>query len=55
LDISSACCSFPPRFCGRETSVAGPIAVALALVVTAALMQFEQSPRADLYLDSGAW
>jgi len=35
--------------------VAGPIAVALALVVTAALMEFEQSQRTDLYLDWAAW
>ena len=35
--------------------VAGPIAVALALVVTAALMEFKQSQRTDLYLDSAAW
>src|SRR5215470_3644109 len=39
----------------RNLFVAGPIAVALALVVTAALMEFEHSTRTDLYLDTAAW
>jgi hypothetical protein len=39
----------------RNLLVAAPIGVALALVITAALMDFEQSPRTDLYLDSIAW
>ena len=39
----------------RNLLVAAPIAVAIALVVTAALLDFERSPRTDLYLDSAAW
>lgn len=39
----------------RNLFVAGPIAVAIGLVVTAALLDFEQSPRTDLYLDSTTW
>lgn len=39
----------------RNILVAAPIAVAIALVVTAALLDFERSPRTDLYLDSAAW
>ena len=39
----------------RNLLVAAPIAVAIALVVTAALLDFERSPRTDLYLDSTAW
>jgi hypothetical protein len=39
----------------RSPLVAVPIGIAIALVVTAALMDFEQSPRTDLYLDSAAW
>ena len=38
----------------RNLFVAGPIAIAIALVVTAALLELEQSPRTDLYLDSAA-
>jgi Ion channel len=37
----------------RNLLVTAPIAV--ALLVTAALLEFEQSPRTDLYLDSAAW
>jgi hypothetical protein len=39
----------------RTPLVAAPIGIAIALVVTAALMDFERSPRTDLYLDSTAW
>jgi hypothetical protein len=39
----------------RNLLVAAPIAVAIALVLTAALLDFEQSPRTDLYLDCAAW
>ena len=39
----------------RNPFVAGPIAVAMALVVTAALLDFEWSTRTDLYLDLAAW
>jgi hypothetical protein len=39
----------------RNLLVAAPIGVAIALVVTAALLDFEQSPRTDLYLDCTAW
>ena len=39
----------------RNLYVAGPIAIAIALVVAAALLDFEQSARTDLYLDSTAW
>jgi hypothetical protein len=39
----------------RNFLVAAPIAVAIALVVAAALLDFERSPRTDLYLDSTAW
>jgi Ion channel len=39
----------------RNFLVAAPIGVAIALVVTAALLDFERSPRTDLYLDSTAW
>jgi hypothetical protein len=39
----------------RNLLVAAPIAVALALVIAAALLDFEQSTRTDLYLDSTAW
>jgi hypothetical protein len=39
----------------RNLLVATPIAVAIALVLAAALLEFEGSPRTDLYLDSTAW
>lgn len=39
----------------RNLLVAAPIAVAIALVVTAALLDIARSPRSDLYLDSAAW
>src|SRR6516164_3176747 len=39
----------------RNLLVAAPIGVAIALVVTAALLDFERTPRTDLYLDSSAW
>jgi hypothetical protein len=39
----------------RNPLIAIPIAVAIALVITAALLDFERSPRTDLYLDSTAW
>src|ERR1700739_2098006 len=39
----------------RNLLVAIPIAVTIALVVTAALLDFEQSPRTDLYIDCAAW
>ena len=39
----------------RNPLVAAPIVVAIALVVTAALQDFAQSPRTDLILDSSAW
>src|SRR5580698_2524813 len=39
----------------RNFLVAAPIAVAIALVVTASLLDFEHSPRTDLYLDCTAW
>lgn len=39
----------------RNFLVAVPIGIAIALVVTAALLDFEESPRTDLYLDSTAW
>lgn len=39
----------------RSLLIAAPIGVAIALVVTAALLDFERSPRTDLYLDSTAW
>lgn len=39
----------------RNFLIAAPIGVAIALVVTAALLDFEKSPRTDLYLDSTAW
>jgi hypothetical protein len=39
----------------RNFLVAAPIAVASALVVMAALLDFEKSPRTDLYLDCAAW
>src|SRR6516165_11307034 len=39
----------------RNLLVAAPIAVAIAIVVTAALMDFERTPRTDLHLDSAAW
>lgn len=39
----------------RNFLVAAPIAVAIAIVVVAALLDFERSPRTDLYLDSVAW
>ena len=39
----------------RNFLVAAPIAIAIALVIMAALLDFEQSPRTDLYLDSSAW
>lgn len=35
----------------RTPLVAAPIGIAIALVVTAALMDFERSPRTDVYLD----
>jgi hypothetical protein len=39
----------------RNPLVAAPIGIAIALVVTAALLDFERSPRTDLYVDSVAW
>lgn len=39
----------------RNLLIAAPIGVAIALVVTAALLDFEHSPRTDLYLDCTAW
>jgi hypothetical protein len=39
----------------RNFIVAAPILVAIGLVVTAALLEFERSPRTDLYLDSATW
>jgi Ion channel len=39
----------------RNPFIAVPIGIAIAIVVTAALMDFERSPRSDLYLDSMAW
>jgi hypothetical protein len=39
----------------RSLFVAGSIAVAMALVVAAALLDFEWSTRTELYLDSAAW
>ena len=39
----------------RNLFIAVPIAVAIGLVVTAALLEFERSSRTDLYLDSAAW
>src|SRR6188508_2930588 len=39
----------------RTLLVAAPIAVAIALVLTAAILEFKGSPRTDLYLDSTAW
>jgi hypothetical protein len=39
----------------RNLLVAAPIAVAIVLVVTAALLDFERSPRTDLHLDAAAW
>jgi hypothetical protein len=39
----------------RNPFVAAPIGIAIAMVVTAALLDFERSPRTDLYLDSSAW
>src|ERR1700749_4997130 len=39
----------------RNPLVAAPIAIAIGLVVTAALLDFERSPRTDLYVDSVAW
>ena len=39
----------------RNLLVAAAISVAIALVVTAALLDVERSPRSELYLDSAAW
>jgi hypothetical protein len=39
----------------RNFLIAVPIGIAIALVVTAALLDFKQSPRTDLYLDVTAW
>jgi Ion channel len=39
----------------RNLLVAAPIGIAIALVVTGALLDFERSSRTDLYLDSTAW
>src|ERR1700741_1020245 len=39
----------------REPLVSVPMVVAIGLVVAAALLEFEGSPRTDLYLDSAAW
>jgi hypothetical protein len=39
----------------RNFLIAVPIGIAMALVFTAALLDFERSPRTDLYLDSTAW
>src|SRR5215469_1222290 len=39
----------------RNLFVAVPILVAIALVVTAALLEFARSPLTDMYLDSAAW
>ena len=39
----------------RNLFAAGPIALAIALVVAAALLNVDQSSRIDFYLDSAAW
>lgn len=39
----------------RNLLIAVPIAIAVALVATAALLDFERSPRTDFYLDSASW
>jgi hypothetical protein len=39
----------------RNLLVAATIGIAITLVVAAALLDFEHSPRSDLYLDSTAW
>jgi hypothetical protein len=39
----------------RNLFVAGPIAVALVLVIATAVLDLGRSPRLDLYLDSAAW
>jgi hypothetical protein len=39
----------------RNFLIAAPIGIAIALVFAAALLDFERSPRTDLYLDSTAW
>ena len=39
----------------RNLLIAAAIAVAIALVAAAALLDFERSPRGDFYLDSAAW
>jgi hypothetical protein len=39
----------------RHLLIAVPITAAIAIAAMAALLDFEQSPRTDLYLDSAAW
>lgn len=39
----------------RNVLIAAPIAAALALVITAVLLDFNRTPRNELYLDSAAW
>jgi Ion channel len=39
----------------KNLFVAGPIAVAIILVIVISLLDLEGSPRLDLYLDSAAW
>jgi Ion channel len=39
----------------RNLLVAAPIAVAMGLVVTTALVDYDRSPRTNLYLDLAAW
>lgn len=39
----------------RNPFAAAPIALAIALVIAAALLDIDQSSRIDLYLDSAAW
>src|SRR5262249_17580425 len=39
----------------RNLLAVGPIGVAIALIVAAALLNVDQSSRIDFYLDSAAW
>src|SRR5580704_8310966 len=39
----------------RNLLIAAPIAIAIAIVVAAALLDYDRSSRTDLYLDSAAW
>jgi len=39
----------------RNLLAAGPIAIAIALVIAAALLDVDQTSRIDFYLDSAAW